>query len=125
MYTNHFSLQSLPFENVPDPAYFFDHGDYNRVFSRMIDSLRAGRGMIVVAGPIGTGKTTLGHKLMASVPEKTRIIWLGEPPDTSEGCSFSSHRSSILALNRPIRFLFYEILKSISYSSTMGAITVW
>ena len=84
MYTNHFSLQSLPFENVPDPAYFFDQGDYNRVLSRMIDSLRAGRGLMVVAGPIGTGKTTLSQKVMASVPEKTRIIWLGEPPDNSE-----------------------------------------
>jgi general secretion pathway protein A len=50
----------------------------------MIDSLRAGRGLMVVAGPIGTGKTTLCQKLMASVPEKTRIIWLGEPPDTGE-----------------------------------------
>jgi len=84
MYTHHFSLQSLPFENVPDPAYFFDQGDYSRVFSRMIDSLWAGRGLMVVAGPIGTGKTTLCQKLMASVSERTRIIWLGEPPDTSE-----------------------------------------
>jgi type II secretory pathway predicted ATPase ExeA len=84
MYTNHFSLKSLPFENVPDPAYFFGQGEYSRVFSRMIDSLRAGRGLMVVAGPIGTGKTTLCQKLMVSVPEKTRIIWLGEPPDTSE-----------------------------------------
>jgi general secretion pathway protein A len=84
MYTNQFSLQSLPFENVPDPAYFFDQGDYCRVFSRMIDSLSAGRGLMVVAGPIGTGKTTLCQKLMASVSGKTRTIWLGEPPDSSE-----------------------------------------
>lgn len=84
MYTNHFSLQSLPFENVPDPAYFFDQGDYSRVLSRMIDSLWAGRGLMVLAGPIGTGKTTLSQKLMVSVSEKTRVIWLGEPPDTSD-----------------------------------------
>ncbi len=84
MYTNHFSLKSLPFENVPDPAYFFDQGDYSRVLSRMIDSLWAGRGLMVLAGPIGTGKTTLSQKLMVSVSEKTRVIWLGEPPDTSD-----------------------------------------
>ncbi len=84
MYTNHFSFESLPFENIPDPAYFFDQGDYSRVLSRMIDSLWAGRGLMVMAGAIGTGKTTLSQKLMVSVPEKTRIIWLGEPPDTSE-----------------------------------------
>ena len=84
MYTNHFSLESLPFENVPDPAFFFDQGDYKRVLSRMIDSLWAGRGLIVLAGPIGTGKTTLTQKLMVSVPKKTSTIWMGEPPDTSD-----------------------------------------
>jgi general secretion pathway protein A len=84
MYTNHFSLQSLPFENVSDPACFFEQGDYSRVLSRLIDSLWAGRGLMVIVGPIGTGKTTLSQKIIVSVPEKTRIIWLGEPPDTSE-----------------------------------------
>ena len=39
---------------------------------------------MVVAGPIGAGKTTLSQKLIVSVPEPTRIIWLGEPPDTSD-----------------------------------------
>ena len=84
MYTNHFSLESLPFENVPDPLYFFDQGDYSRVLSRMLDSIKAGRGLMVLAGPIGTGKTTLTQKLMVSVPDKTTIIWLSEPPDTSD-----------------------------------------
>ncbi|MGZ4999282.1 MAG: ExeA family protein [Methylomonas sp.] len=84
MYAKHFSLQSLPFENVSNPACFFDQGDYSRVLSRMVDSLWSGKGLMVVVGPIGTGKTTLSQKLMVSVPEKTRMIWLGEPPDTSE-----------------------------------------
>lgn len=84
MYTKHFSLESLPFENVPDPAYFFNQGEYSRVLGRMIDSLSAGRGLMVMAGPIGTGKTTLSQKLMVSVPQKTRIVWLGEPPETSD-----------------------------------------
>jgi type II secretory pathway predicted ATPase ExeA len=84
MYTNHFSLNSLPFENVSDPACFFEQGDYSRVLSRMVDSILAEKGLMVVAGPIGTGKTTLSQKLMVSVPDKTRIVWLGEPPETSE-----------------------------------------
>jgi len=80
----HLSLESLPSENIPDPAYFFDQDYYRRLLSRMMESLWTGRSLMVVAGPIGTGKTTLSQKLMAAVPEKTRIIWLGEPPDTSE-----------------------------------------
>jgi type II secretory pathway predicted ATPase ExeA len=84
MYTHHFSLKNLPFENVSDPACFFEQGEYSRVLSRMVDSVRAEKGLMVVAGPIGTGKTTLSQKLIVSVPEQTRIIWLGEPPATSE-----------------------------------------
>jgi len=84
MYSHHFSFKSLPFENVPDPTYFFDQGDYSRVLNRMTDSLSAGRGLMVLAGPIGTGKTTLSQKLMVSTPQQTKIIWLGEPPDSGD-----------------------------------------
>ena len=115
MLGNLIALDSLPFENVPDPAYFFDQGDYSRVISRMIESLWAERGLMMVAGPIGAGKTTLSQSLMVSVPEKTRIIWLDEPPDTSEELLlFLTQELHISPEIRPIRFLFYEILKSIS-----------
>ena len=77
------SLESLPFENIPDPAYFFDQDYYRRLLSRMMESLWTGRSLMVVES-IGTEKTTFTPKLLASVLEKTRIIWLGEPPTTSD-----------------------------------------
>ena len=83
MYTGHFGLAALPFENVPDLAFFFKGGDYDRILTRMTDALSAGRGLLAVSGPIGAGKTTLSQKLMAEVPEETRIVWLAEPPDTA------------------------------------------
>jgi len=78
----HLSLESLPLENNLDPAYFFDQDYYRRLLSRMMESLWVGRSLMA-AGPIGTEKTTFTPNLMASVPEKPRIIWLGEPPTTS------------------------------------------
>jgi general secretion pathway protein A len=83
MYTSHFGLTALPFENVPDPAFFFDSGDYHRVLERMTHSLTAGKGLMAVAGPVGAGKTTLSQKLMADLPETTRLVWLAEPPGTA------------------------------------------
>jgi len=85
MYTEHFGLKALPFENVPDPAFFFDSGDYHRVLQRMTDSLTAGKGLMAVAGPIGAGKTTLSQKLMADLPDTTRLVWLAEPPANAAG----------------------------------------
>ncbi len=83
MYTKHFGLTVLPFENVPDPKFFFDHGDYARVHSRIVDSLKAGRGLIVVTGPIGSGKTTMSQKIKSEFTDDIRLIWMAEPPSTS------------------------------------------
>lgn len=83
MYTEYFGLNTLPFENVPDPEFYFDQGDYHRIFKEMVGFLKAGRGLMVIAGPIGAGKTTLSNKLMAEMSHSKKIIWLSEPPKNS------------------------------------------
>jgi type II secretory pathway predicted ATPase ExeA len=83
IYTDHFGLNALPFENVPDPAFFFDQGDYSRVLEHLTDCFRAGRGLMMMVGPIGSGKTTLSQRLLLAVPANTRLAWLTEPPEDS------------------------------------------
>ena len=61
MYAQHFNLNLLPFENVPDPLFFYDQGDHARIRKQISGSLQSGRGLIVVTGPIGSGKTTLSQ----------------------------------------------------------------
>lgn len=81
-YVAHFGLSRLPFENVPDPAFYFNQGEFQRVLQRITDALNAGRGLMVVAGPIGSGKTTLSQRLMVDLPDDTVHLWLAEPPET-------------------------------------------
>ncbi|GAB7078484.1 ExeA family protein [Megalodesulfovibrio paquesii] len=83
MYTTHFGLKNLPFENSPDPDFFFNHGRHAEVLDLMKDFLAAHRGLLVVAGPIGTGKTTLSQMLVRKLPEHIKLIWLVEPPSTA------------------------------------------
>ncbi len=83
MYTKHFGLNLLPFENVPDPVFFFNQGDYARVHNRIKDSLNAGRGLIVVTGPIGSGKTTLSQMIISEFSKDIKLIWMAEPPGNS------------------------------------------
>lgn len=83
MYTKKFNLNKLPFENVPDPAFYFDQGDYAQIRNRIKHSLLAGRGLIVVTGPIGSGKTTLSQMLKSDYSDDLQLIWLAEPPDNS------------------------------------------
>lgn len=84
MYAAHFGLKALPFENVPDPAFFFNEGDYQIVLRRLGDAVSAGRGLMVLAGPIGSGKTTLSQKLMNGLPEGTVQVWCAEPPSADQ-----------------------------------------
>ncbi len=83
MYTQYFGLNKLPFENVPDPAFFFDQGDYHNVRSHVTESLKAGRGLMVITGPIGSGKTTLSQMIKADLADTIKQIWIAEPPANS------------------------------------------
>jgi general secretion pathway protein A len=81
MYTEHFGLTTLPFENVPDPVFFFDQGDHARIRQRITESLTAGRGLLVVTGPVGAGKTTLSQMIKSHFSSKLKLIWMAMPPD--------------------------------------------
>lgn len=83
MYTQHFNLHLLPFENVPDPLFFYDQGDHARIRKQISGSLQSGRGLIVVTGPIGSGKTTLSQMIKADFPQNIQLIWMAEPPASS------------------------------------------
>ena len=83
MYTEHFNLKLLPFENVPDPLFFYDYGDHALIRKQISGSLQSGRGLIVVIGPIGSGKTTLSQMIKFDFPENIKVIWMGEPPANS------------------------------------------
>ena len=79
----HFNLNKLPFENVPDPLFFYNSGDHARIRNQISGSLQSGRGLIVVTGPIGSGKTTLSQMIKADFPDDIKLIWMAEPPATS------------------------------------------
>ncbi|MBX3616026.1 ExeA family protein [Nitrosomonas sp.] len=83
MYVQHFNLNLLPFENVPDPIFFYDQGDHARIRKQISGSLQSGRGLIVVTGPIGSGKTTLSQMIKSDFPDNIKLIWMAEPPASS------------------------------------------
>ncbi|MCC7091315.1 MAG: AAA family ATPase [Nitrosomonas sp.] len=83
MYTEHFNLNALPFENVPDPQFFYNQGDHARIRKQISGSLQSGRGLVVVTGPMGSGKTTLSQMIKADFPETIQLIWMAEPPVSS------------------------------------------
>ena len=84
MYTSYFNLVLLPFENSPHPTFFFDAWQYKKARSLVINSIATGRGLVVITGPIGTGKTTLIHKVTTDLSDMIKLIWLVEPPSSGD-----------------------------------------
>ncbi len=57
-------LDREPFSNSPDPDYFFQSGQHLTCLQKLELALRLKRGLNVVIGDVGTGKTTLCRQLL-------------------------------------------------------------
>jgi len=73
---DYFSILNLnkePFSNSPDPDYFFNSQQHVSCLQKLELSLRLKRGLNVVIGEVGTGKTTLCRQLLRRFSDDTKI----------------------------------------------------
>ncbi len=72
---DYFSILNLnkePFSNSPDPEYFFHSRQHYGCLQKLELSLRLRRGLNVVIGDVGTGKTTLCRQLIRKFAKDDR-----------------------------------------------------
>lgn len=67
MYEQHFGLQEPPFGITPDTSFFFSCKNAQEALNTLLISARSGEGFIKITGEVGTGKTLLCRKFMASL----------------------------------------------------------
>lgn len=68
-------LEKEAFSTCPDPSFFYQSKSHIFALTRIMIELRLRRGLSVVLGDIGTGKTTLSRKLYQKLKEKNDIIF--------------------------------------------------
>ncbi|MBI5300012.1 MAG: AAA family ATPase [Deltaproteobacteria bacterium] len=56
-------LANEPFSTSPDPAFFYEARDHKAALYRLRIALRLKRGLSLILGDVGTGKTTLSRRL--------------------------------------------------------------
>jgi len=79
MYQEYFKLNNLPFENSPDPEFFFMGYRYREILALMIHGVVSRKGLICISGPIGSGKTTLATVLTGYLPADAIVINMTHP----------------------------------------------
>ncbi len=79
MYKEFFNLQENPFSVTADPSFFFSSVHHSEAFSHLVYGIKHRKGILVITGEIGTGKTTLCRTLLNSLDQDTKTAFILYP----------------------------------------------
>lgn len=79
-YEEHWELQAPPFDNVPDPRYYFPSTKHEEALHRLLYGVEARKGAVMLTGEIGCGKTLLSRALILHLSKKKYDIALIADP---------------------------------------------
>lgn len=75
-YFNVLNLDKEPFSTSPDPEFFYRSREHNTALQRLEITIRLRRGLSLILGDVGTGKTTLSRTLFQSfLGEEDKFIF--------------------------------------------------
>ena len=79
MYTEHFGLREVPFSITPDTSFFFTSPHSQEALNTLLVAARNGEGFIKITGEVGTGKTLLCRKFMATLGDDFVTAYIPNP----------------------------------------------
>lgn len=69
-YLDFFGLSSEPFSNAPVSRFYYNAPQHQQALTRLLYATSSMKGLAVLVGEIGAGKTTLARRLLDSLPEE-------------------------------------------------------
>lgn len=69
-YLEHYGLSSEPFSNAPVSRFYYNAPQHQQALARLLYAVSSMKGLAVLVGEIGAGKTTLARRLLDSLPEE-------------------------------------------------------
>jgi general secretion pathway protein A len=79
MYTKYYGLFLKPFENAPDPKFLFPSKSHREVLAALRYGIDNVKGFILIAGDVGTGKTTMINALLKEIDPSYIIFNINNP----------------------------------------------
>ncbi|MDP2938889.1 MAG: AAA family ATPase [Candidatus Omnitrophota bacterium] len=79
MYETFYGLREKPFNVTSDPAFFFLSKRHKEAFSHLIYGINERKGILLITGEIGTGKTTLCKTLLDKLDKKIKTAFILNP----------------------------------------------
>src|SRR5437016_128651 len=79
MYAEFYGLKELPFALTPDPRYIYFTPSHTEVMANLHYGIESGKGLIVVTGEVGTGKTTMLRWVMQRLDRTVLVAYIFNP----------------------------------------------
>src|SRR2546426_547111 len=79
MYEPFFGLDRSPFGLTPDPRFLFRSRVHHEILSSLLYGVTTGKGVMLLLGEVGTGKTTLCRALLRELPAEAQSVLLLNP----------------------------------------------
>lgn len=96
MYKEFFGLDETPFTLTPDPRFIVFTPSYNEVLASLYYGLENAKGLIVLTGEVGTGKTTALRWILRRLDSSVLAAYLFNPRLSIE--EFYQHVTQMLGL---------------------------
>ena len=68
-------FEKEPFSTSPDPDFFYLSREHEIALTNLLIELRLKRGLSVILGDVGTGKTTLSRKLIQELKDREDFVF--------------------------------------------------
>ena len=79
MYLAHFGLTERPFGITPDTSFAYSAAAHQEALNTLLIALGSGEGFIKITGEVGTGKTLLCRRFLATLGEEYFTVYLPNP----------------------------------------------
>ena len=76
MYDQYYNFHTMPFENTPDPRFFYASEQHREALAAIEYTIRMRKGIVLVTGNVGSGKTTVGRTMIERCGKDATIVRL-------------------------------------------------
>jgi general secretion pathway protein A len=124
MYTDFYGLRELPFSLTPDPRFLYFTPSHKEVLANLRYGITNGKGLIVVTGEVGTGKTTIVRWMLEHFDRTVLVAYIFNPRLTVN--EFYQHVAQLLNIQNwsTKSDLMLELGRTLEARSARGLRTV-
>src|ERR1700722_3544563 len=84
IYEEYYHCRREPFSLSPDPSFLYNSGTHREALAELRYLVQERKGLAVVTGEVGTGKTMLLRSLMESFDSNVETSYFFNPPYTRD-----------------------------------------